>query len=264
MKRLLAWTVCLVLGLAGLTAAAQAQGTDLKDVIARGEIVVGVDMTTPPWGYLNGQQQPDGYGVALGGVLAESLKVKLKVNPVTGPTRIPALLDGRADVIISTLSITAPRAAQVWFTNPYSSNPLVLVGPKSLAITKYDDITGGMRIAVPRGSPQDQILTAKAPQATILRFDDDASANQALVSGQADLIGTGILVPPVLNQMNPGKDYEVKITLSVPYMAMAVRPGNINLLNYLNTFLFLQKQNGKLEEISEKYLKIPVGDLPLL
>jgi polar amino acid transport system substrate-binding protein len=95
-----------------------------------------------------------------------------------------------------------------------------------------------------------------------LRFDDDASANQALVTGQADLIGTGILVPPVLNQMNPGKDYEVKITLSVPYMAMAVRPGNINLLNYLNTFLFLQKQNGKLEEISQKYLKIPVGDLP--
>jgi polar amino acid transport system substrate-binding protein len=43
-----------------------------------------------------------------------------------------------------------------------------------------------------------------------------------------------------------------------------VRPGNINLLNYLNTFLFLQKQNGKLEEISEKYLKIPVGDLPPL
>ena len=161
------------------------------------------------------------------------------------------------------MSITEPRAAQVWFTNPYSSNPLVLVGPKSLAISKYEDITGGMRIAVPRGSPQDQILTAKAPQATILRFDDDASANQALVSGQADLIGTGILVPPVLNQMNPGKDYEVKITLSVPYMAMAVRPGNINLLNYLNTFLFLQKQNGTLEEISEKYLKIPVGDLPL-
>jgi polar amino acid transport system substrate-binding protein len=121
-----------------------------------------------------------------------------------------------------------------------------------------------MRIAVPRGSPQDQIVTANAPNATILRFDDDASANQALISGQADLIGTGILVPPVLNEMDPGKDYEAKLTLQVPYMGMAVRPGNISLLNYLNTFLFLQKENGKLEAISQQYLKIPVGDLPLL
>jgi polar amino acid transport system substrate-binding protein len=47
-------------------------------------------------------------------------------------------------------------------------------------------------------------------------------------------------------------------------MGMAVRPGNINLLNYLNTFLFLQKENGTLEDISQKYLKIPVGNLPLL
>ncbi len=264
MKRLLILTISLILGLAGLVTAAQAQGTDLQDIIARGEIVVGVDMTTPPWGYLNEQQQPDGYGVALGQVLADSLKVKLKVEPITGPTRIPSLLDGRTDVIISTLSITAERAAQVWYSNPYSANSLVLVGPKSLAIAGYGDIKAGMRIAVPRGSPQDQIVTANAPDATILRFDDDAGANQALVSGQADLIGTGILVPPVLNQMDPGKDYEVKITLTVPYMGMAVRPGNSNLLNYLNTFLFLEKQSGDLEAISQKYLKIPLGDLPLL
>jgi polar amino acid transport system substrate-binding protein len=264
MKRLLGVIFSLCLGLVAITTTAQAAGTDLQDIIARGEIVVGVDMTTPPWGYLNDKQKPDGYGVALGQVLADSLKVKLKVEPITGPTRIPSLLDGRTDVIISTLSITAPRAAQVWFTNPYSANSLVLVGPKAMKISKYEDIKNGMRIAVPRGSPQDQIVTTKAPNAKVLRFDDDASANQALVTGQADLIGTGILVPPVLNQMDPGKDYEVKITLTVPYMGMAVRPGNINLLNYLNTFLFLQKENGTLEDISQKYLKIPVGNLPLL
>ncbi len=264
MKRLLILAASLAFGVAGLTTAAQAQGTDLQDIIARGEIVVGVDMTTPPWGYLNDQQQPDGYGVALGQVLADSLKVNLKIEPVTGPTRIPTLLDGRTDVIISTLSITAERAAQIWYSHPYSANALVLVGPKSLAIANYSDIEDSMRIAVPRGSPQDQVVTANAPNATILRFDDDASANQALVTGQADLIGTGILVPPVLNEMDPGKDYEVKITLTVPYMGMAVRPGNTSLLNYLNTFLFLQKENGTLEEISQKYLQIPVGDLPLL
>lgn len=69
-------------------------------------------------------------------------------------------------------------------------------------------------------------------------------------------------MPPVLNEMDPGKNYEVKLTLASPYMGMAVRPGNANLLNYLNTFLFLQKQNGKLDELSRQYLGIPSGDLP--
>lgn len=262
MKRLLGLATALLLGLGAMTGAAQAQGTDLQDVIARGEIVVGVDMTTPPWGYLNEQQQPDGYGVALGQLIADALKVKLKIEPVTGPTRIPTLLDGRTDVIISTLSITPERAAQVWYTNPYSANALVLIGPQSLAISSYDQIPDGTRIAVPRGSPQDQIVTANAPKANIMRFDDDAGPLQALVTGQADLLGAGILVPPVLNEMDPGKNYEVKITLSSPYMGMAVRPGNANMQNFLNVFLFLQKQNGKLEEISQKYLGISAGDLP--
>lgn len=260
MKRLLGMALALCVGVAATASGARAQ--DLSDIIARGEIVVGVDMTTPPWGYLNQNQEPDGFGVALGQVLADSLNVNLRVEQVTGPTRIPTLLAGRADVIISTLSITAERAAQVWFTNPYAPNALILIGTADKEISSFEDVGAGVRVAVPRGSPQDQVVSARAPEATILQFDDDAGALQALVTGQADLLGAGMLVPAALNEMDPGKNYEAKVTLSSPYMAMAVAPGRINLLQYLNTFLFLQQQNGKLEEISQQYLKVPLGDLP--
>ena len=260
MKRIIGAILSAALGASAFASVAQAE--DLPGIIERGEIIVGVDMTTPPWGYLNDNQEPDGYGVALGEVLAESLGVELRIEQVTGPTRIPSLLSDRADVIISTLSITGPRAAQVWFTNPYSGNPLVLIAPEASQYSSYDDLVSGVRVAVPRGSPQDQAVTTNAPDATIMRFDDDAGPLQALVTGQADLLGAGILVPPVLNEMDPGKNYEVKVELSNLYMGMAVKPGNSNLLQYLNTFIFLQKQNGKLEEISQEFLKIPAGDLP--
>jgi polar amino acid transport system substrate-binding protein len=260
MKRILGLLLIAIIGAGALTTPAFAQ--DLQGIIDRGEIVVAVDMTTPPWGYLDANQEPDGYGVALGQVLADSLGVALRIERVTGPTRIPTLLAGRVDVVISTLSVTAERAAQVWFTNPYAANPLVLIAPTAADYSSFEDLGAGVRIAVPRGSPQDQIVTEKAPAATIMRFDDDAGPIQALVSGQADLLGAGILVPPVLNEMDPGKNYETKIVLASPYMAMAVAPGAINLLQFLNTWLFLQKQNGKLNEISLEYLKIPAGDLP--
>ena len=51
-----------------------------------------------------------------------------------------------------------------------------------------------------------------------MRFDDDASAQQALMTGQADLLGGGILSPAALNKMRPGQDYETKIVLNELYM----------------------------------------------
>ena len=46
-----------------------------------------------------------------------------------------------------------------------------------------------------------------------MRFDDEATGLQALISGQIDLVGTGLLVNRTLNRNDPGKNYEVKIVL---------------------------------------------------
>ena len=57
------------------------------------------------------------------------------------------------------------------------------------------------RVGVPRGATQDLILTPSAPaSATIMRYDDEATGLQALISGQIDLVGTGLLVSRALNR----------------------------------------------------------------
>ena len=116
---------------------------------------------------------------------------------------------------------------------------------------------------MPRGSPQDQTATKMAEGATIMRFDDDASAQQALMTGQADLLGGGILVPAALNKMRPGQDYESKIVLNDLYMSMAVRKGSSDLLQFLNTVIFLVKQSGELDALTRKYLQVSAGNLPV-
>ena len=77
-------------------------------------------------------------------------------------------------------------------------------------------------MAVPRGSPQDLAVTRNAPDAVLMRFDDDASAQQALMTGQADLLGGGLLVPAALNKMRPGQDYEQKIVLQALLITLVV------------------------------------------
>jgi polar amino acid transport system substrate-binding protein len=63
--------------------------------------------------------------------------------------------------------------------------------------------------------------------------------------------------------MDPGKNYETKIVLVELFMSMAVRPGSSDMLQWLNTFIFLQKQNGTFERLMQKYHGISVGNLPV-
>jgi polar amino acid transport system substrate-binding protein len=254
-------TLSALMGACLTLASAGAQTID--DIVKRGEIVVGVDLTDPPWGFLDANQQPAGFDPAFAQLLADKLEVKLRMERVTSAARIPFLQSARVDVVISTLSITAARAKQVWFTTPYAPNPLILIAEKSKLIKQYSDLKG-LRIAVPRGSPQDIAVTREAKDAIIMRFDDDASGQQALITGQADVLGGGLLVPATLNKMDPGKDYEQKIVLNELYMAMAVKKGNFDLLQYLNTFIFLTKQSGEIDQLTRQHLSVPVGNLPVL
>ena len=239
---------------------ASAQTVD--EIVKRGELVVGIDLTNAPWGFLDEKQEPAGFDPAFAKLVAEKMGVKLRIERVTGQTRISFLQSGRADVIISTLSVTAERAKQVWFTAPYAPNPLILIAPKDKAYKSYADLKGA-RVAVPRGSPMDLAVTKNAPDAVMMRFDDDASSQQALLTGQADLLGGGILVPGALNKMMPGRDYESKVVLAELYMSMAVRKGEADLRQYLNTIIFLVKQSGELDALTQKYLGVPAGNLPV-
>ena len=257
-RRTMFMGLTLLAGLWALPAAAQT----VDEITKRGELVVAIDLTNPPWGFLDEKQEPAGFDPAYAKLVADKMGVKLRIERVTSPTRIPFLQSGRADVVISTLSVTAERARQVWFTAPYAPNPLILIAPADKPWKTYADLKG-LRVAVPRGSPQDQTVTRMAPDATIMRFDDDASAQQALMTGQADLLGGGILVPPTLNRMSPGKNYETKITLAELYMSMAVKKGNADLLQYLNTIVFLTKQSGELDALTRKHLQVPAGNLPV-
>jgi polar amino acid transport system substrate-binding protein len=96
-----------------------------------------------------------------------------------------------------------------------------------------------------------------------MRFDDEATALQALISGQIDVVGTGLLVNRTLNRNDPGKNYEVKIVLRPLHFGIGIRRGQIDLLQWLNTFVYTIKNNGELDAISRKWRQLPLEVLPV-
>ncbi|TCO82616.1 amino acid ABC transporter substrate-binding protein (PAAT family) [Plasticicumulans lactativorans] len=256
----------LALGLGAVIAGAlagPAAAAGIDDIVSKKKLQVGVLVDVPPFGMTNANNEPEGYDVDVARLMAKYLGVELELVPVTGPNRIPFLLTNKVDVLIATFGITPERAKQVQFAIPYSSFDVVLLAPKAKAIGAAKDLKG-VKVGVARASTQDTAVTAMAPQGTqIMRFDDDATTMQALLSGQIDAIGVTTLIARQIQEMNPAAEYEAKFVLRRQPNGIAMRRGDADLLQWVNTFIYFIKNNGELDAIHQKWLGKPLGELPV-
>jgi polar amino acid transport system substrate-binding protein len=254
----------IVLGLSASFLARSAAAQNVDEIIKRGKVIVGVNTTTPIFGLVGSDGQPEGYDPDVARLVGKYLGVPVEFVPVTGANRLPFLLTNRVDMVIALFGITPERAQQIWFSMPYATEAATLVAPASRAVKTVDDLAG-LRVGVPRGAMQDLILTpqAAAKKINLMRFDDEATALQALISGQIDVVGTGLLVNRTLNRNDPGKNYEVKIVLRPLHFGIGIRRGQIDLLQWLNTFVYTIKNNGELDAISRKWRQLPLEVLPV-
>jgi polar amino acid transport system substrate-binding protein len=244
--------------LAAWAPAASAQTAD--EIKKKGTITVGMLVDFPPYGTVDAANNPDGYDADVAKLLAKDLGVKLNLVAVTGPNRIPFLLTNKVDVLVASLAVTPERAKQVQFSRPYSAATIVLYGAKKTPIKTPADLKG-IRVAVARASTQDTALTAIAPAGTeIRRFDDDASAMQALLSGQVDAIGCSTTVAAQIAK-RAGDAYESKLVLKQQFMAIAMRQGQADLLKTMDAFVAKNTANGELGKLYKKWLQ---SDLPAL
>lgn len=245
--------------LAAWAPVASAQTAD--EIRKKGTLTVGLLVDFPPYGTVDASNNPDGYDADVARLLAKDLGVKLNLVPVTGPNRIPFLLTNKVDVLVASLAVTPERAKQVQFSRPYSAATIVLYGAKKANIKTPADLKG-VRVAVARASTQDTALTAIAPEGTeIRRFDDDASAMQALLSGQVDAIGCSTTVAAQIAK-RAGDAFENKLVLKQQFMAVAMRQGQADLLKTVDAFVAKNTANGELGKLYTKWLQTSLPALP--
>src|SRR5437764_13491697 len=100
------------------------------------------------------------------------------------------------------------------------------------------------------------------PAAQMVFFDDIAATMQAMVSGQVDAAGMSAFAAKSVSDRNPKAEIENKFTVRTAYYGAAVRPGDFDLLQFLRTWVFLNRQNGVLGQIYRKYTEVALVELP--
>ncbi|MGV9554788.1 glutamate ABC transporter substrate-binding protein [Streptomyces sp. NPDC003401] len=129
------------------------------------KLIVGVDQNSYRWGY----RDPNNTGAALEGfdidlvrriaedVLGDRDAVQFKAIPTN--QRIPAVQEGRVDMVVRTMTITCDRIEDVAFSAPYFRTGQQVLAPKTSTVTGYDGTLAGKRICTAAGSTANTRLT---------------------------------------------------------------------------------------------------------
>jgi polar amino acid transport system substrate-binding protein len=235
----------------------------LDKILKEKKLRVAIDVGNPPFGILDKAGQPDGSDVAVARQMAKDMGVELEFVQVPSTGRIPSLLAGRADVTIASISVTTDRAKAVMYCNPNGALSIVIFGPRSVAIKTPADLVG-KRIGITRATLEEATVPKMAPQGTnIVWFDEIGATIQALLSGQVDAVAMTSFAGKTVADGNPDKQIETKLTVTTAYYGPIVRHGDFELRQWINTWLFLNAQNGTLAALYKKYTGVDLPPLPV-
>jgi polar amino acid transport system substrate-binding protein len=256
--------MALLVALPAMSLAQHAHAESTLDKILKAKkIRVAIDVGNPPFGVLDKDNQPDGSDVAVARQMAKDMGAEIEFVQVPSTGRIPALLAGRADVTIASISVTTDRAKTIMYCNPNGALSIVIFGPKAVAIKTPADLTG-KRIGITRATLEEATVPKMAPAGTnIVWFDEIGATIQALLSGQVDAVAMTSFAGKTVADGNPDKQIETKLSVTTAFYGPIVRQGDFELRQWINTWLFLNAQNGTLAAIYKKYTGLDLPPLPV-
>jgi polar amino acid transport system substrate-binding protein len=199
------------------------------------------------------KMQPSGSDIETAKLLAADWGLQFEHVPTTGAARIRSLQTGKADLVISTLSITPERARVIDFSKGCAVLRTVIAAPKNIALKSMADLDG-KTVGTVRGTTHDTQLTKEGPKGMkLVRYEDDATEAQAFLSGQVDIFSTAELLVAPIDKKNPARQVEVKFVLDTFKLAIGVKKDEKRLLEEVDKWIATNLKNGKLDAIYKKY-----------
>lgn len=242
---------------------APAVASSLDSIIEAGTVKIGVPQDFAPFGSVDASGNLEGYDVDVATLLAENLGVELELVPITSDNRIPFLQTNKVDFVISSMGANPERAKSIFFSIPYAPFFSGIYGSADISnVGGFKDL-GGYTVGVTQGTLEDlELSDAVSDDVKVERFADNSLTASALISGQVDMIATGNVVASELSKNNPDKGIEGKFIIKESPAHIGLRRGEVDLLQWVNTFVYHKRLGGDLDDFSKKWLGEPLPPLP--
>jgi polar amino acid transport system substrate-binding protein len=224
----------------------------------RGTLRVGV-VENLPFVMRNAEGDLAGFSIDLGRRLADDLGVGVEFVPTSWSQLIPDLLGRHYDVIATGLWLTPTRALVVNFSNPTSVGATYLVAGKSLASamrSRQDFNRPDVRIVVYAGTGQEVVAGRLFPRATLVKIEGDADPLAPVLEGRAHALLVTTPAPQLIVDRAPDRlVMPFEDALQTATTAAAIRKGDADFLNFLNSWLAYQTEDGWLGERQQYWFR---------
>lgn len=253
--------LALVTGITAGVAGAQAPESTLQKVLKRGTLIIGTRSTTPGFAFKDERGELVGFDIDLSRELARGLfndpsKVQFEVLP-GGGDRIPALVSGRVDAVISQFSVFIERAQVVEFTLPYCNADFSAIVKAGSPYKKNADLNGKV-VATRQGAELEKLILKAIPKAKIQGYPEMSDAFLALRQGRSEAFFDDHAGGIFIMHKYPGQFrviFDPDNALDRNQYSIGVRQGDQVWLNYLNWALVRLKLTEKLRALHMKWLK---------
>lgn len=189
-----------------------------------------------------------GYDVMMAKKIGEALGQKVQIVKLDWDSLIPAVMSGDVDCVIAGQSITAERAAQVDFSDPYYYASIVTLTKKDSAYANAASVAdlAGATATSQLGTIWYDTCLPQIENANILPAQETAPAMLvALDSGACDVVVTDMPTAMAACAAYPnfklldftGTDDDFEVSEEEVNIGISVRKGNTQLLDALNEAL---------------------------
>jgi polar amino acid transport system substrate-binding protein len=223
------------------------------EVKSRKRWKIGVKCDFPPFGYIGADGKKGGYDVDVAKRFAQiafGKATRVSMECVTTPSRIPALMSERVDIIISTLTYTAQRDEQIDFSPPYYDATGRLLVRNDTSIQNLGALSG-KTVVTTRGSIYDRWVRNCFKNSNLLVLDSTTSATLALKDRRADtfMFDDALLLGIAAN------DNQLKLTtqkfLNLPW-GIGIRQGDADMKRWVDAAVRQMTKNDEFAAILRK------------
>jgi polar amino acid transport system substrate-binding protein len=217
---------------------------------------VAMELAYPPFETKDDDGTPDGVSVQFMKDFGAAKGYDVEISDTSWDGLIPSLQTGKADCVMSSMTITDERKEAVDFTEPYANAQLALLANADSDISSIDDINQpGKTIAVKTGSTGDTYATEHLTNCTITRLSDESACVTEVAQGKAD----GFIYDQLTIYRNQKANPDTTKAIYIPFQetekwGIAVRKGDDELLSQLNEFIEESKTDGEFDKLTEQYL----------
>ncbi|MEG0662512.1 MAG: transporter substrate-binding domain-containing protein, partial [Anaerovoracaceae bacterium] len=220
-------------------------------------LTVAMELAYPPFETKDEQGQPAGVSVDLIQAFGAYVGKEIKIENTAWDGLIPSLETGKADMVISSMTITEERQKAVDFSQPYANAMLAVLANKSSGIKSPEDLNQeGRSLAVKTGSTGATYGEKQLSKAKLINLADESACVTEVTQGKADGFIYDQLTIYRNHQKNPDTTEAIFIPNQQPEKwGIAVKKGNKKLKEQLDAFLQEYREKGGFEQLSEKHLK---------